>query len=37
LIEEETIEGETFRVQVEAWEAGEAQRQDSAVAVPQPS
>jgi cell division protease FtsH len=37
LIEEETIEGESFRVQVEAWEAEEAQRQPSAVAAPQPS
>ncbi len=37
LIEEETIEGESFRVQVEAWEAQEAQRQPSAVAAPQAS
>ena len=33
LIEEETLEGETFRAQVEAWEAEEAPHQPSAVAA----
>ena len=38
LIEEETIEGESFRTQVAAWEAEEPQPQpSSAVAAPQPS
>jgi cell division protease FtsH len=38
LIEEETIEGESFRAQVAAWEAEEPQPQpSSAVAAPQPS